>query len=210
MKRIDVTVQNREKTGKGAARSARRAGRVPAVVYGGDKEPQAISVDRLTMEKALHSGGESESILVNLALEGSSEQTLTLVRATQHDPLIGTLEHVDFLRVSTDKPITTTVPIHIVGTPAGVRAGGVFEQVLRELEIQCLPLNIPNAVELEVRHLEINQSLHVSDIPPSEDYVILTSPDRGIATVTAPKVGAAAGTEETGGAEAAAAQEAGA
>jgi large subunit ribosomal protein L25 len=151
-------------------------------------DPIPVSVDSPTMKHALHSGGESENILVNLKLVGEDREILTLVRDTQHNPLSGALEHLDFLQISLDRPLTTMVSLHPVGTPRGVREGGIFESLLRELEIECLPLDIPDFVEIDVSEMDQGKTLHVSDIPVSEKYSILTPKDRAIALVMAPKV----------------------
>ncbi|MEW6236120.1 MAG: 50S ribosomal protein L25 [Candidatus Omnitrophota bacterium] len=193
MKQVEISVQRREKIGKGAARSSRRAGRVPAVIYGGNGTSIPVSVDRHEIERAIHSGGESENIVVNVAIAGEDAKELALVRQTQHDPLSGALEHLDFLRISIDKTITTTVPIHPVGSCKGVKAGGIFEQLLRDVEIECLPLEIPDCLEIDVTELDLAHSLHVSDIPGNPKYKILTAPDRTVASVALPKVEAAPG-----------------
>ncbi len=188
MKRLDLKAKNRSKTGKGSARSARRNGFVPAIVYGGDLEPMPVQVDRYTVEMAMQAE-ESENLLVNLDIEGGEKETLTLVRDTQHNPLSGDLEHMDFLRVSVDKTITTTVPLHTSGTPVGVRiGGGVFEQVVREVEIECLPMDIPDELIVDISDLDLNESLHISDIPPNEKYTILTAADRTVANVAEPTI----------------------
>lgn len=187
MKRADLTVARRNGTGKGAARKARQSGQVPGIIYGGGESPIPVAVDKRVAEHTLHQGGESENILINVKFEEGGGDTLTLVRATQHHPITGDLEHLDFYRVSTDKPITTTVPLQTTGTPKGVREGGVFEQILREVEIECLPLNIPDAIELDVSGLDIGANLHISDIPENPDYTILTAKERTIATITAPE-----------------------
>ncbi len=192
MKRAEIVAQKRHGTGKGAARSTRRRGRIPAVVYGSGLEPLPISVNYLDMQHALHAGGESENILVNLQLEDQDGGILTLVRDTQHDPLTGFLEHLDFLRVSLDRTLTTTVPLHSVGSPKGVREGGVFEAVIRELEIECLPLDIPDYIEIDVSNMELGDTLHVSDIPENPKYKILTSPELTIALITTPRLETAA------------------
>lgn len=210
MKRMDVNVAKRSRTGKGGARSTRRAGRIPAILYGEKKDAIPVSVDRLEFEQIMRSSGESENILVNMKIEDEPNVTLALVRQGQHDPLTGVIEHIDFLRVSTDKPIRTTVPIHPTGTPKGVREGGVFEIQMRDVEIECLPLNIPDFVEVDVSHLEIGQALHVSDIPHFEQYKILSSDELTVAVVSAPKLeiahaapaeGAAASAAEEGAKE---------
>lgn len=191
MKLVDLEVAKRTVSGKGGARSLRREGRIPGIIYGEGQDPLAISVDRQTIEKALHSGGDNENILVNVSVMGESGVTLALVRETQHDPLTGSLEHLDFRRVSIDRPIKTTVPVHAIGTPKGVREGGILERPTREVEIECLPLEIPSAIEIDVSAIEIGHSLHVSDIPQNPQYTILTIGERPLVMVAAPKIEAA-------------------
>lgn len=187
MKRMELPVQLRDRVGKGGARSTRRAGLLPAVVYGGSEEAMAVSVDRHVLEKSLH-GAESENILVNLKFSDSGNETLTLLRDTQHHPLRGSLDHVDFLRISIDKPITLTVPVATIGTAKGVKEGGVFELVLRDIDIECLPLDIPDHIEVDISGLAVGDTLHVSDIPVNPKYTILSALDDALATVTIPAV----------------------
>ncbi|MDP8242750.1 MAG: 50S ribosomal protein L25 [Candidatus Hinthialibacter antarcticus] len=187
MKRMELPVQLRDRVGKGGARSTRRAGMLPAVVYGGSEESMAVSVDRRVLEKSLH-GAESENILVNLKFSDSGNETLTLLRDTQHHPLRGSLDHVDFLRISIDKPITLTVPVATLGTAKGVKEGGVFELVQREIDIECLPLDIPDHIEVDISDLAVGDTLHVSDIPENPKYTILTALEDALATVTIPAV----------------------
>ncbi|MBN2327670.1 MAG: 50S ribosomal protein L25 [Candidatus Omnitrophica bacterium] len=209
MKRVDLHVSKREASGKGGARSTRRAGMIPGVIYGEGQESQVIAVDRVAIEKALRSGGDNENILVNVKFEGESGETLTLVRETQHDPLTGALKHLDFRRVSTDRAIIINVPVHAVGTPKGVREGGILEQQLRDVEIECLPLEIPEALKLDVSGVAIGGSLHVSDIPQDPKYKILTPLERAVIMVSAPKLEAAPTAAEEAESEAAAGEEAG-
>ncbi len=188
MKRIDIQVATRTASGKGGARTLRRAGQIPAIVYGEGSDPIAISVNRKMIEKEMRIHGDTENVLVNVNVEGMDGEILTLVRETQHDPLTGVLKHMDFRRVSTDKAIKTLVPVHPVGVSKGVRAGGVFEQQLREIEVECLPLNIPDAIEIDVTEVIIGQTLHVSDIPDNPNYEILTDGSRAMMMVSVPKI----------------------
>lgn len=183
MKRIELPVKVRERIGKGGARSARREGLLPGIVYGRGIDPLPVSVDRHTLEVSMKSS-ESENILVNLKFEDEDRETLTLIRDTQHHVLNGNLEHVDFLRISVDQAITTSIPVHAVGTPQGVKDGGVFDMVRRDIEIECLPLDIPDYIEIDVSALGIGDSLHVSDLPENPKINILTDPDESVATVT--------------------------
>ncbi|MDX9753472.1 MAG: 50S ribosomal protein L25 [bacterium] len=197
MKRVDVLLRKREATGKGPARSARREGRIPGVIYGGGKDPVSVTVDRQVISKSLQKHGMSENVLVNMIFEGEEGVSeLGLIRDTQHDPLTGVLDHLDFLRVKTDKKIKTAVAVVLVGNPAGARDGGILEQLLREVEIECFPLDIPESFQVDVTGLGLGDSIHISDVPIPETYTMLTPTDRALALVEVPRV--ASGTGEAG------------
>ncbi|MFH1737689.1 MAG: 50S ribosomal protein L25 [bacterium] len=186
MQRADLHVEPRTKTGKGAARSLRRAGRIPAVVYGGDEPPQPVDLDGRDLWQMLHAA-KGEHVLVNLSLgEGGEAATLTLLKEMQHDPLHGNVEHVDFQRVSADRAIYTTIPIRTVGSSAGVREGGILEHLLRELNVECLPLEIPDGIEVDVSEMTIGQSVHVSDLTVPDGIRVLASPESVVVLVAAP------------------------
>lgn len=207
MKRVDVLMRKREAIGKGPARSARREGRVPGVVYGGGKDPIPVTVDTHTMVKSLHEHGVNENILVNMVFEGQEgESELGLVRETQHDPLTGELEHLDFLRVKTDKKIKTSVPVVLIGNPQGAKDGGILEQLLREVEIECFPLDIPESFEVDVTKLGLGDAIHISEVTIPESYTMLTPSDRALALVEVPRVVSASGAEEGASEETSAAE----
>ena len=189
MQRADIHVKLRTETGKGAARSHRREGQIPAVVYGSDVPAQPISVDARHLWQILHDA-KGERFLVNMFIDNgngdNSTSSLTMIKDVQHDPVRGEIEHVDFLRISIDRRIDTTVPIHMVGSSSGVREGGVLEHLLRELHVACLPLEIPEDINVDISDMEIGQSLHVSDLEIQEGIRVLTSPETVIALVAAP------------------------
>lgn len=207
MKRADLKASPREESGKGAARRLRRSGCVPGVLYGQAAAPQPIVVDRRAIVACIEGEGRQNTIL-SLTLEGQEGmgEILALAKATQHDPVSDELVHVDLLRISLDRPIHTTVPIHLVGTPAGVKKGGILEHLLRQLEIRCLPMDIPDTVEVSVEPLDISQSLHVSDIPVPPNVNVLSDPRTAVALVESPAKLLAA--EEAAAAEAKAEAEA--
>ncbi|MDP3908751.1 MAG: 50S ribosomal protein L25 [Gemmatimonadales bacterium] len=181
---VSLAARPREQTGKGAARQARFAKQVPAVIYGHGRTTQSLMVDGLALEKAL-AGIEPESTLFELTLEGKTLRTL--IREIQRHPLRPDIIHVDFYEIRAHEKITLEVPVHLAGTPDGVRnAGGVLDQVLREVEIQVLPEHIPDRVELDVTALKIGDSLHVRDltIPNAQ---IMNGADLTIATVVPPR-----------------------
>src|ERR687887_1924987 len=181
---VALTATVREQTGKGAARQARFAKQVPAVIYGHGRATQSLMVDGLALEKALM-GIEPESTLIELTVDGKTSRTL--IREIQRHPLRPDIIHVDFYEIKGDEKITLNVPVHLVGTPDGVRnAGGVLDQVTREVEIEVLPENIPDRVELDVSALKIGDSLHTRDLT-IPNAVILTGADLTIATVVPPR-----------------------
>src|SRR5207253_962294 len=181
---VSLSATVREETGKGAARQARFQKKVPAVIYGHGRPTQTLMVDALALEKAL-TGIEPESTLIELSVDGKTSRTL--IREIQRHPLRPDIIHVDFYEIRGDEKSTLKVPVRLVGTPDGVRnAGGVLDQVTREVEIEVLPENIPDRVELDVTALKIGDSLHVRDLSIA-NAVILTGADLTIATVVPPR-----------------------
>src|SRR5712692_2258702 len=142
---VSLSATAREKTGKGAARQARFQKQVPAVIYGHGRSTQPLMVDALALEKAL-TGIEPESTLIDLTVDGKKARAL--IREIQRHPLRPDIIHVDFYEIKADEKVTLKVPVHLVGTPDGVRnAGGVLDQVTREVEIEVLPEHIPDRVD---------------------------------------------------------------
>jgi large subunit ribosomal protein L25 len=198
MKRANLTVQSREDSGKGVARKLRQEGRIPGVLYGPGAEPEKISVDRRSIALLIEGAGKGNTIL-NLDIEGreKQEEILALPKEVQHHPVTEELVHVDLLRISLDRAITTTVPIHLEGTPVGVKSGGVLEQQLRNLEIHCLPTDIPEMIEVMVENLDIGDTLHVSDLTIPAGVTVLSDLKTAIAVVESPaKLAAAQAVEE--------------
>src|SRR6267143_1161024 len=178
---VTLAATAREKTGKGAARQARFQKQVPAVIYGHGRTTQTLMVDALALEKAL-TGIEPESTLIELTVDGKKSRTL--IREIQRHPLRPDIIHVDFYEIQAHEKITLKVPVHLVGTPDGVRnAGGVLDQVTREVEIEVLPEHIPDRVELDVTALKIGDSLHTRDlsiatvVPPRAEEVAAPAPE---------------------------------
>ena len=181
---VALSATAREKTGKGAARQARFQKQVPAVIYGHGRATQPLMVDARALEKAL-TGIEPESTLIELTVDGKKARTL--IREIQRHPVRPDIIHVDFYEIKADEKVTLKVPVHLAGTPDGVRnEGGVLDQVTREVEIEVLPENIPDRVELDVTALKIGDSLHVRDLT-IPNAVILTGADLTIATVVPPR-----------------------
>jgi len=181
---ITIEATTRQPGGKGGARQVRFQKKVPAVVYGHGRESQPLTLDALALEKAL-TGVEPASTLIELSVDGKKSRAL--IREIQRHALRPDIIHVDFYEVRAGEKIRLKVPVHLVGVPDGVRnAGGVLDQVIREVEIEVLPEHIPDRVELDVSELTIGHSKHVSDLS-IPNAVILTGGDLTLATVVPPR-----------------------
>ncbi len=188
MAKANLKAKKRDDSGKGAARTLRREGRVPAVLYGRELEPVHLSVDAHEAERLFHSISVDNTI-VDLDVEGEKKPYQTLVREIQTHPWRSVMQHVDFLRVQEGVAVDLEVPIRLSGVPAGVRlGGGVLEQMVHDLPIRCVPSKIPEAFELDVTGLEVNQSLHVSDIKLGEGVEARVPADRTICLVAIPRL----------------------
>jgi large subunit ribosomal protein L25 len=181
---VTLKAERRATNGKGAARQIRMLGKIPGVVYGHGREPEPVSVVQGELEKALI-GIAAESTLFDLSVDGTTIKAL--IREIQRHPVRSLIIHVDFYEIHADEKITLSVPVHLEGTPDGVKnGGGVLDQVLREIEIQVLPADIPERVTLDVTALAIGHSLHVRDLK-IERATILTEADATLCTVVAPR-----------------------
>jgi large subunit ribosomal protein L25 len=183
------------KFNKNAARRVRAAGKIPAVVYGAGQEPVAVAVDPKVITKILHSETGHNTIF-DLAIEGGAG-TKAMIVDWQHEPIKGKLLHIDLKRIAMDKVMRVSVPIQLVGTPIGVKnQGGILEHVLREVEIECLPADIPSHLDVDVTGMELHGLIHVSDLPHSGSIKFLADEDATVAHVTIIKEEAAPAAEE--------------
>jgi len=186
MEMQELPIHHREGTGKQAAKRLRRAGIVPAVLYGGATS-EAIGVDPRTVLRIIHGHGGSTQ-LVNLTLPaGNGAQRMAVIRELQFDPVSERLLHVDLQEVADDRPITVVVAIHPVGEAAGVRdQKGILNQTLHEIEVSCLPSLIPERAEADVSALMIGDVLTVRDLRVPEGVRVLTNPEGAVAIVSPP------------------------
>lgn len=176
---------------KNAARRVRAKGRIPAVVYGAAEPAVAIEVDPKQILKILHSDAGHNSIF-DLEINGSTAKTKAMIVDWQYEPIKGSLLHIDLKRIALDKAIRVEVPIQLVGIANGVKnQGGILDQVLRELEIECLPGDIPSHIDVDVTNLSFGDVLRVADLPHSDKLKFLTDEDATVAHVTAVKEEAA-------------------
>lgn len=183
----------REKTGKGPARRYRMQGYIPAIMYG-YKGTKSLAVRRADFESIFEEIGEHSIITLNL---NDKEKIDVIVKDYQIDPIRKSLIHLDFLEIESGKELRTEIPIKIVGESKGVKKGGILEEFLREIEVECLPKDLPEYIELDISDLDLGDSFHVSDLKVKEGIKILSSPDQVILTIGVPsKVAAATETTE--------------
>jgi large subunit ribosomal protein L25 len=178
-----VATPREGKFNKNAARRVRVAGKIPAVVYGAGQESVAVAVDPKVITRILHSDSGHNTIF-DLNVEGSAVVKAMIVD-WQNEPIKGKLLHIDLKRIAMDKAMRVSVPIQLVGIPVGVRSqGGIMEHVLREVEIECLPGDIPGHLDVDVSNLELHGIIHVSDLPHSGSIKFLEDENATVAHVT--------------------------
>jgi large subunit ribosomal protein L25 len=184
----ELTITRREGTGKQLAKRLRRSGIVPAVLYGG-ASPETVAVDPKAVLRLIH-GREGSTQLLSLRFEGDGgESRMAIIRDLQFDPVTENLLHVDLQEVSADRPITITVAIHPVGEAAGVKEQkGILSVVLHEIDISCLPSQIPERVDADVTALRIGDVLTVGDLRMPEGVRVLNDAGQAVVTVAAPMV----------------------
>jgi large subunit ribosomal protein L25 len=184
MREIPLSATMRTKRGRGFARQARREGKIPGVVYGPEIEPMALVVDEREFRAAMKSA--SGGSVFDLNVDGVKNKAI--VRDIQRDPVTSKVIHVDFHAISMNKPINVFVPISFIGTARGVKTdGGIMQTTMRELEISCLPANIPDKIDIDVSDLGIGDSVHVRDISIPEAN-ILSEERRTIVVISAPTI----------------------
>ena len=186
MAQITVQAEAREQVGKGANRRLRAQGRLPAVLYGHGIESLAVSVEIRDVDQVLRSETGHNTIFKLHLGENSND---VLIKAYQLDPIKGTLVHADFLTVSMDEKMTFAVPVHIEGTPEGVKAGGVLDLVLREIEMECFPADLPDHITIDVSDLEIGDSIRVEALNIGTTKIsLLSDPSLVVLSVVPPHV----------------------
>lgn len=178
-----IQVRTREETGKNSNRRLRAAGQIPAILYGAGHETVPIQLDGKTIHE-LFRGGATENTIFLLKRVESDQQRHARIREMQVDPISREIVHIDFQRVLMDQVIRVTVPVRPVGSPKGVRdEGGVMDQVTREVEVECLPGDIPDAIEVEVEDLAIGDHVEAGELRVPEGVTLLEEPDRLIVSV---------------------------
>lgn len=189
MKNQELKAEYRSENGKGVARTLRREGNVPAVLYGKGKAT-SITLQLSHVQKAFHTHAGSHAIFkIEISgLKDGSGQRLALVRDVQKDPITGKILHLDFFELSEKDLVRNRVPVEVVGNiPTAVKQGGVMEHNVRELMVEALPADMPDHIKIDVSHLELNQSYHVRDIPPIPGVKLLESPETVLIHIMPPR-----------------------
>lgn len=188
MSTASLSATLRSESGKGAARALRRAGSVPAVIYGHKREPMSLAIPTRELERLLERVS-AETTVVELSIDGKVSRTL--IREIQKHPFKKQLVHVDFQELVAGEQITVNVPLVVVGTSIGVRSfAGVLDQTMRELEVTVDPSAIPNHIDVDVSELNIGDSIHVRDLTVPAGVTVITDGDATVLVVAAPKVNA--------------------
>ena len=191
MSKVVLQAKNRQKSGSAESRRIRRNGRIPAVIYG--RSGKAVSIDLDSSEFIKNTKGISESTIVKVDVSGSPDKSYdAFVKATQRNIIDGKILHIDFYEVESGIALRAKVSLILQGNPVGVREGGMLENPVHEIEIECLPKDLPERIEIDISGLKANQSLHVRDIPLAEGVRLLSNPDQVVALVKFAKAEAAA------------------
>jgi len=185
-----VATPREGKFNKNAARRVRVAGKIPAVIYGAGQDSVAVTVDPKIITKILHSESGHNSIF-DLNVEGSPA-TKAMIVDWQNEPIKGRLLHIDLKRIAMDKAMRVSVPVQLIGIPTGVKTqGGILDHIMREVEIECLPNDIPSHIDVDVSGLELHGAIHISDLPHSGSIKYLGEETATVAHVTVIKEEAA-------------------
>jgi large subunit ribosomal protein L25 len=206
-KEVKLRAEKRDGRGKEAATRLRNTGRVPVVLYGKGTESLSLSVEAHEA-RLLFQSISVENTIIGLEIEGESKPVQALIREIQAHPYRPVLYHVDFYRIREGEKLELEIPVHLIGIPEGVRtSGGILQQSIHEVQVRCLPTEIPSSLDFDVTSLLIGGTVHVSDLKVSEGVEILIDPDQVVCSVVLPKAEApAAPAEPVEGEEAAPAE----
>ena len=185
MATVSLSANARDGKGKGAARSLRSQGQVPAVICGHGRQPQPLALNARDLDKLL-SHIQAESTVIEVTVDGHTAKTL--IREIQRHPIKRQILHVDFQALVAGEKVTVSIPIVLLGVPEGVRLeGGVLDQTLREIEIEVDPSNIPDHVEYDITNMVIGDSVHISDLKVPEGVEVIDDPETSVAVLAAPR-----------------------
>lgn len=184
---VTLKATPRSDSGKGSNRKLRASGRVPGVVYGHNEKTRSVSLDAHELE-VLFNRISVENTVIKLSIEGEKGEVQALVREVQSHAYKGSVVHVDFLQLHAGEMVDVEIPVHLIGTPAGVKTGGVIDHQIHELPIRCLPASIPESIDVDVTALELGDSIHVSELAIPEGVEVEMDGERVVCSVVAPAV----------------------
>ena len=187
MRQENLAVKIREDKGKGAARRLRSQGMIPAVFYGSKTEPIHLSVGSKELKTILNSESGSSTFLNLNFDENKKEGKIAVIKDMQIDPVKDTLIHADFFELSMNEKMTANVPVQLVGKAEGVELGGTLQPIRRELEVSCLPKDLPNVIEIDVTTLGLGQSVHIDDVQLPKGVEVPHDVNFTVAVVLAPR-----------------------
>ncbi|MFH1710052.1 MAG: 50S ribosomal protein L25 [bacterium] len=188
MEKVELEAKTRERTGTSHSRRARLSGMIPAIVYGKGMEPLSIEVNNKMFTKIISSkAGRNVIITLKIAGDGNVQNIPALAHEILRDAIRRSISHIDFYRIKMDEEIKTKVPVLLLGESIGVKLdGGILVHGLREVEVKCLPANIPDKFEIDISALKLSGGLHVSDLKPEKEVAIVTAPTEILVTIAAP------------------------
>ena len=193
----EVVVHAREESGKGPAGRLRRSGLIPSVVYGFGRDARSISVEPKAIARVIQSEKGLNSVL-NLRLDDTDKTSHVMIRSVDRHPVTDRLLHVDFLRIDMDKKVRAVIPVEFTGSPEGVKLGGVLTIVRHEVEVECLPKDLPGVLRVDATNLGLDEALRIGDLPQTEGVEYVLGPKRMVAVVHAPDHGGGSVSEEDG------------
>lgn len=188
--RVKLEVEARDARGSADVRRLRKQGMIPGVIYGGGNDPAAISVPERVLRKALTGAGGLHAILdVVVQGDGGGDARPAILKDYQQDVISGRVTHIDLHQVRLDRPIQASVVVQLIGEPTGVTEGGVLSQVSREINVEALPMEIPEHIDADVSEMLVGDTLRLADVPPIEGVTFLDDPEETVlASVSAPTV----------------------
>ncbi|TLN19698.1 50S ribosomal protein L25 [bacterium] len=183
---VELSVSLKTDTGKGAARKVRATGKVPGIIYGCETTPTMISCEERELVKALSTSAGRNVFIRFRCDDADVNGTRALIKELQVHPLKRRFVHADFYKLDPNRPIHAAVPVRVEGTSVGVKLGGILQLASRQLEVSCLPDNLPEAIVIDVTELRLGHSIHISDLTPPAGVTFLESPKQAVVAVVSP------------------------
>ena len=187
MAEVTLEVSRRERSGKEYAKKLRQDGKIPAVVYGGHKEPVAITVERKAVSDLIQKSDHGIRSIFLLKMSGTDQQRHAMIKDMQMDPISRRMTHIDFVRVVMDEVVRVTVPVNIIGNSIGVKEGGILDWQIRELHVECLPNAIPDKIDVDITNLGGHEQVRVSDLQLPDGVKVSEDLHRVVIGVTSPR-----------------------